>query len=68
MIICNEMKISFFRGIAIISGLYSLTILKNGFNLILQIILYLKAFESNTTCDWLNLNGLANQKCVTFKF
>ena len=34
-------------------GLYSPTILKNFHSLVLQIFLYLEAFECNTTSDWL---------------
>ena len=33
---------------------YSLTTLKNVLSIILQIFLYLAAFECNTTFDWLN--------------
>ena len=35
-------------------GLYSSTILQNVVCLILQIFLYLEAFECNTTSDWLH--------------
>ena len=35
-------------------GLYSPTILKNLLCLVLQIFLYLAAFECNITSDWLN--------------
>ena len=35
-------------------NLYLLNILENVLGLLLQIFLYLKAFESNTTSDWLN--------------
>ena len=42
-------------------GPYSPTILENILGLVLQIFLYLEAFECNTTSDWLN------RSCVTFK-
>ena len=35
-------------------GLYSPTILRNAFCFVLQIFLYLAAFECNTTSNWLN--------------
>ena len=38
------------------------TILQNVLSLILQIFLFLTAFDCNTTSDWLN------RSCVTFKF
>ena len=33
-------------------GPYSPSILKNGLSLVLQIVMYLEAFECNTTSDW----------------
>ena len=37
-----------------ILGRYSPTILKNGLRIVLQVLLYLEAFDCNTTSDWLN--------------
>ena len=45
-------------------GPYLPTILKNVHSLVLQMFLYLAAFECNTTSDWLNQSEV---HCVTFK-
>ena len=41
---------------------------KNIRSLVLQIFLYLEAFECNTTSDWLNLMVKPVRSYVTFKF
>ena len=51
-------------------GPYSPTILKNVLRHVLQIFLYLEAFETNTTSVWLNHTvnyGLANHKMCYFQ-
>ena len=40
---------------ALVLDLYSPTILQSLLDLVLQIFLYIEAFESNTNSDWLNL-------------
>ena len=49
-----------------ILGAYSPTILKNIRFLVLQICLYVEAFESNTTYDWLNRLDQQIISCVIF--
>ena len=49
-------------------GPYSPTILMSVLCLVLQILLYLAAFECNTTSDWPNHTVWPIRSCVTFKF
>ena len=46
---------------------YSLTNLKNVPSLVLQIFLYVEAFERNTLFDWLHHTVQLIRSCVTFK-
>ena len=47
---------------------YSPTILKNISSLVLQIFLYLEAFECKTTFDWLYPMVSPIRSCVAFRF
>ena len=52
----------------VMMGLYSPTIPKNFLCLVLQIFVYLGAFECNTTSEWLGHTVKPIKSCVTFKF